>query len=161
MWFAESVQFLKIHKRSFEISTLSPPQAPLDLARSHKDSPTSRRASYLRAARWAWLRASVVTARTAASPALGSPRARRGLPAQRVLAAPGRCETLRPAPRHLGHPQWVLRRLPFKRSGRRRNTELKASRIRRSPLETGEGTCDIPPEPRTIKRRRRRLRWRP
>ena len=53
-----------------------PPQPLWTWPGSHTDSPTSRTASYLLAARWAWLRASVVTARTAGSPTLGSPRAR-------------------------------------------------------------------------------------
>ena len=60
----------------------------------------------------AWLRVQVATARTVGSSSLGShpeswpgsPGARRWLPAQRALTAPGLCETRRPASKHLRRP---------------------------------------------------------
>lgn len=82
----------------------------------------------------AWLRVQVATVRTAGSSSLdshleswpGSPGARRWLPAQRALTAPGLCETRHAAPgaEAPAPPPAVPRRPPFTWSRRRQSTEL-------------------------------------
>lgn len=114
----------------------------------------------------AWLRVQVATVRTAGSSSLGShpeswpgsPGARRWLPAQRALTAPGLCETRhaargtrRPAPKHLRRPPRFRGALRSRGAGggRALNSSHRESAVLPwlGAHELGEGARDFPPEP--------------